>query len=72
MSKRGEEGKSGKIVWIDKSLENMEQIDLTKHAIRVFTNNMLSLHKYSDEEKRLLADYFLSRILEKPEYDQTS
>ena len=65
----------GKIEWIHDELKVAPQLELTKHAVRVFTNNVLSLHRYTEDEREELATLFRDRIHKKDKevsYDQTS
>lgn len=59
--------------WISPQLKDMDTFELTKVGIEFFCAN-LQHHKYSEEQKEELVDYFRSRLSKKEEveYDQTS
>ena len=58
--------------YIDKSLEKIDNFELSQWAIKTFTNNILKVNNYTTEQKEQLIKLFKDRLLDKVEHDQTS
>ena len=60
-----------KITRIRKYLDEIPPFELSRWAIKVFVDNILT-KKLTSIEKYKLARLFSDRLLDSPEYDQTS